>query len=46
MVAKNPYDTKFNGYGFGWFISDVKGHRQIQHTGGLIRYGYAIYVNS
>ncbi len=36
MAAKNPYDTKFYGYGLGWFISDVKGHRQIQHTGGLI----------
>jgi CubicO group peptidase (beta-lactamase class C family) len=36
VAAKNSYDTKFNGYGLGWFISDVKGHRQIQHTGGLI----------
>ena len=36
MAAKNPYDTKFYGYGLGWFISDVKGYRQIQHTGGLI----------
>lgn len=36
MAAKNPYDTKFYGYGLGWFISDVKGHRQIQHSGGLI----------
>lgn len=36
MAAKNSYDTKFYGYGLGWFISDVKGHRQIQHSGGLI----------
>ena len=36
VAAKNSYDTKFNGYGLGWFISDVKGHRQIQHSGGLI----------
>lgn len=36
VAAKNAYDTKFNGYGLGWFISDVKGHRQIQHSGGLI----------
>lgn len=36
VAAKNPYDTKFYGYGLGWFVSDVKGHRQIQHSGGLI----------
>ncbi|WP_435524458.1 serine hydrolase [Chryseobacterium indoltheticum] len=26
----------FYGYGLGWFLSDVKGHKQVQHTGGLI----------
>jgi len=36
VAAKNPYDTSFYGYGMGWFLSDVKGHKQIQHTGGLI----------
>ncbi|WP_292010073.1 serine hydrolase [Chryseobacterium sp.] len=36
VTAKNPYDTSFYGYGLGWFLSDVKGHKQIQHTGGLI----------
>lgn len=36
VALKNPYDTNFYGYGMGWFISDVKGHRQVQHTGGLI----------
>lgn len=36
ISPKNPYDTQFYGYGLGWFISDVKGHRQIQHSGGLI----------
>lgn len=36
MALKNPYDTQNYGYGMGWFISDVKGHKQIQHTGGLI----------
>lgn len=36
VALKNPYDTKFYGYGMGWFVSDVKGQRQIQHTGGLI----------
>lgn len=33
---KNAYDTNFYGYGMGWFLSDVKGHRQVQHSGGLI----------
>ncbi|MDP9962191.1 serine hydrolase [Chryseobacterium lathyri] len=36
VTLKNPYDTSFYGYGLGWFLSDVKGHKQIQHTGGLI----------
>lgn len=36
VALKNPYDTKFYGYGMGWFLSDVKGHLQVQHTGGLI----------
>lgn len=36
IATKNPYDTGNYGYGLGWFISDVKGHKQIQHTGGLI----------
>lgn len=36
VAMKNPYDTNFYGYGLGWFISDVKGHKQVQHTGGLI----------
>lgn len=35
-ALKNPYDTHFYGYGMGWFLSDVKGHFQVQHTGGLI----------
>lgn len=33
---QNPYDTHFYGYGLGWFLSDVKGQFQVQHTGGLI----------
>lgn len=36
LSANNPYDTNFYGYGMGWFLSDVKGHFQVQHTGGLI----------
>lgn len=36
VALKNPYDTNFYGYGMGWFLSDVKGHKQVQHTGGLI----------
>lgn len=36
VALKNPYDTHFYGYGMGWFLSDVKGHFQVQHTGGLI----------
>ncbi len=33
----NPgyYNTHFGAYGFGFFISDVKGYKQLSHTGGL-----------
>lgn len=36
VALKNPYDSNFGGYGLGWFLTDVKGHRQVYHTGGLI----------
>ena len=29
------YNTHFSGYGLGWFLSDVKGYKQVTHTGGL-----------
>lgn len=36
-VAKDhPYNTKFNGYGLGWFLSDVAGTLEVTHSGGLI----------
>ena len=32
----NPrYNTHFSGYGYGWFLSDVKGYMSVSHTGGL-----------
>ncbi|MBX9887542.1 MAG: serine hydrolase [Flavobacteriaceae bacterium] len=33
--TRAPYNTHFNGYGLGWFVSDVKGFKQVTHTGGL-----------
>jgi len=29
------YNTHFAGYGLGWRLSDVKGYKQVGHTGGL-----------
>ena len=29
------YNTHFKAYGLGWFMKDVKGYKQIWHTGGL-----------
>ncbi len=29
------YNTHFSGYGLGWGLSDVKGYKQVSHTGGL-----------
>lgn len=34
-VASPPYHTRFSSYGLGWFLADVKGMRQVSHTGGL-----------
>ncbi|MCX7548996.1 serine hydrolase [Xanthomarina sp. F1114] len=36
VSLKNSYDSNFRGYGLGWFLTDVKGHKQVYHTGGLI----------
>lgn len=30
-----PYLTHFAAYGLGWGLSDVKGYKQVTHTGGL-----------
>lgn len=30
-----PYNTHFAGYGLGWFLSDVNGYKEVEHTGGL-----------
>ncbi len=29
------YNTHFSAYGLGWFLADVKGYKQVSHTGGL-----------
>jgi CubicO group peptidase (beta-lactamase class C family) len=29
------YNTHFASYGLGWFLIDVKGYKQVGHTGGL-----------
>jgi CubicO group peptidase (beta-lactamase class C family) len=35
-VGENtPYNTHFGAYGLGWFLSDVKGYREVNHTGGI-----------
>ena len=34
---RNPrYNSHFNGYGLGWFLTDMKGNMVVSHTGGLI----------
>ncbi len=30
-----PYNTHFAAYGLGWFLNNVKGYKQVSHTGGL-----------
>jgi len=29
------YNQHFSGYGFGWFLNDIKGNFEVSHTGGL-----------
>lgn len=36
VMPNGPYGSGFGGYGLGWVLSDVKGHKQVSHTGGLI----------
>jgi len=33
--ANGPYNTHFAAYGLGWFLSDVKGYKEVNHTGGI-----------
>lgn len=38
VLETNPnprYNSHFNGYGLGWFLSDTKGNLEVSHTGGL-----------
>lgn len=34
-ITKPPYNSHFSAYGLGWFLSDIKGYKQVTHTGGL-----------
>ncbi len=34
--APGAYNTHFSAYGLGFFLSDVKGYKQVSHTGGLL----------
>lgn len=30
-----PYNSLFKAYGLGWQLTDIKGYKQVSHTGGL-----------
>jgi CubicO group peptidase (beta-lactamase class C family) len=34
-LGKNKYNSHFNAYGLGWGLTDLKGTKQVMHTGGL-----------
>lgn len=45
--AFSPYtlaDGESSGYGFGWFVSDLRGHRALEHGGGIN--GFTCYALS
>jgi CubicO group peptidase (beta-lactamase class C family) len=31
-----PYNTHFAAYGLGWFLRDVRGYKEVSHTGGEV----------
>lgn len=35
LSAYNPYQSHFRAYGLGWFVTDVKGTKEVSHTGGM-----------
>ncbi|MFA5328853.1 MAG: serine hydrolase [Prolixibacteraceae bacterium] len=34
-VRTDKYNSHFSAYGLGWFVTDVKGTKQVSHTGGM-----------
>lgn len=45
--AFTPYplaDGESSGYGYGWFVSDLRGHRAVEHGGGIN--GFSCYTLS
>lgn len=34
-VGHDKYDSHFSAYSLGWFLTDVKGTKQVSHTGGM-----------
>ena len=35
ITGMKPYNCNFKTYGLGWQLSDINGHLQVSHTGGL-----------
>jgi CubicO group peptidase (beta-lactamase class C family) len=35
VTTKPPYNTHFGSYGLGWYLTDVKGYKQVRHSGAL-----------
>lgn len=35
VVDSSDYNTHFASYGLGWDLSDVRGYKEVEHTGGL-----------
>ncbi len=36
LGGPGPYNSNFLAYGLGWVVTDVKGYKQVSHTGGLL----------
>ncbi|MDR6843787.1 serine hydrolase [Flavobacterium granuli] len=34
-TTRPPYNVHFSSYGLGWYLTDVKGYKQVRHSGAL-----------
>src|SRR5688572_2545187 len=37
-VAKAPFRGEDASYSYGWFVSDINGHKRLRHTGGMVSF--------
>lgn len=41
-VAKAPFRGEDASYSYGWFVSDINGHKRLRHTGGMVSFSSSL----